>query len=306
MNRGGEMRVAVTGATGFLGSHLARGLIDAGHHVVGVVRTPERGAWLEPLGVELRRADLAEPDALREAFAGADAVVSNAAPSVVTEVDGDLDRFVRAECDAVNNVVDAALSAGVPRLVHISSVAVYRVLRPNCTVGEDHARRAPGQRRDLVHLVTRAGYPECKARAEDIVWDAVSRGLRPTVLRPGPVYGSRDPKLTARYLRAAAARVRVVPTVRVPHVHAGDVAAAVCGALANDHSVGRAYNVTGPPASLLDVARAVRDAAGARTWLIPLPVPLWLGWDNRAAESDLGVRYRALADGIRECVAQQS
>ncbi|MEZ4237350.1 MAG: NAD(P)-dependent oxidoreductase [Myxococcota bacterium] len=294
------MRVAVTGATGFLGSHLVAGLLARGHEPVGVVREPARGAHL---GIPLRRADLADPDALREAFTGLDAVVANAAPSVVTEAGRDIAPFVRAEQQAAANVVESALAAGVPRLVHISSVAVYRVRRPNAVVGPDHPRRAPGDRWDLVHLVTRRGYPESKAAAEQVVWDAVARGLRPTVLRPGPVYGSRDAKLTARYLRAAAARWRLVPTVRLPHVHAGDVARAVAGALENPASEGRAYNVTGDSVSLLDVARAVRQQTGSRTCLLPVPVPLWLACDDATTERDLGVQYRSLAEGVRECVA---
>ena len=56
--------VAVTGATGFLGTHLSRALLTAGANVVGVVRSPEKGAILQAEGVRFRKADLADVDAL--------------------------------------------------------------------------------------------------------------------------------------------------------------------------------------------------------------------------------------------------
>src|SRR5207247_2185895 len=71
--------VAVTGATGFLGRYIVDVLLARGAHVIGVVRNPERVPALAARGVELRRADLAERDRLAAGFAGAHAVVSNAA-----------------------------------------------------------------------------------------------------------------------------------------------------------------------------------------------------------------------------------
>src|SRR4030095_10907000 len=72
-------RIAVTGATGFLGRYIVDVLLGRGTHVVGVVRNPSRVPELAAKGVELRKADLAEPDRLAAGFVGVDAVVSNAA-----------------------------------------------------------------------------------------------------------------------------------------------------------------------------------------------------------------------------------
>src|SRR5262249_17400019 len=72
-------RIAVTGATGFLGRYIVDVLLGRGAHVIGVVRNPDRVPELAARGVELRKADLAEPDRLAAGFAGANAVVSNAA-----------------------------------------------------------------------------------------------------------------------------------------------------------------------------------------------------------------------------------
>ena len=71
--------VALTGATGFLGSHIAEALLAAGLPVRGVVRNPEKGAWLAAKGMALRRADLAETDAMTSAFGGSQLLIANAA-----------------------------------------------------------------------------------------------------------------------------------------------------------------------------------------------------------------------------------
>ena len=78
-----DQRIALTGATGFLGSHIALALRGAGAAVCGVVRSPEKGAWLnQHHNVELAQADLAEPASLRKAFTHCDAVVANAALAI--------------------------------------------------------------------------------------------------------------------------------------------------------------------------------------------------------------------------------
>ena len=66
------------------------------------------------------------------------------------------------------------------------------------------------------------------------------------MLRPGPIYGSGDHKLTRSYARLMERRLVPAPAVELPHVHARDVAEAACGALANPGSSGRAYDITGP------------------------------------------------------------
>lgn len=296
------MRVAVTGASGFLGSHLALGLRARGHEVVGIVRDLQRAQWLRTHDISLVRADLCDRASLISAFDGIDALISNAAPAS-DPTGSDVSAFIEADRRATENVVEAALAHKLSRLVHISSVSVYRVRWPCRMLAEDHPRRSSDDI-DLIGLLTRRGYAQSKARSEEVIWSAIARGLRPTVLRPGPIYGSRDEKLTARYTRAFRSRVRLVPTVRIPHVHAGDVADAVCGALENEASVGRAYNITGQPHSLLEIARAAREVCGASTWLLPIPVPLWLGWDNRAAKRDLGVSYRPLCEGLQEALGR--
>src|SRR6185436_2115892 len=106
-------RIAVTGATGFLGRYIVDVLLERGAHVIGVVRNPDRVPALARRGVELRRADLAERARLAEGFAGADAVVSNAA--LFSLRNQRWQDHQAANVEGTRNVFGALADAGVRR-----------------------------------------------------------------------------------------------------------------------------------------------------------------------------------------------
>lgn len=294
-------RVVVTGATGFLGSHLCDALLARGARVVGAVRDPARGAWLEALGVELVPADLDDAASLERAFAGADAVVANAALSVRGRRPS-YREFDLANREGASRQAEATARAGVGRLVYVSTVAVYR---PRLWARHGHdGLLLDGIPISPTFVTTNWRYAVSKARGERAVWSsAQASGVATTALRAGPIYGSRDAKLTATYARAMTRPVAFAPTTRVPHVHARDLAEAAVGALANPASAGRAYNVTGHLASPLDVLRTWRRLVGAGPRLIPVPVPVWIDFDDAPARRDLGFDPRPLEAGIREVLA---
>lgn len=290
------MRVAITGATGFLGRHLVRELTAAGHHVVGVVRDPGRAG---DLGVDLARADLTDVPALTDAFAGCDAVIANAALSPGWKKPSAA-QYEEANVNGARSHLDAARDAGIRRVVWISTVAVYRT-SVRRALAEDAERIDPENPRfDWNHLTTDPGYTRSKAIAERLAWArAATDGLALTALRPGPIYGPGDPKLTARYARMLRWPVAPAPTARLPHVHAADVALAAVGALGNPDSAGRAYNVTGAPISPAAFLRLWRDAQGGRARILPIPVPIRVAFDDSAARRDLGWTPRSVADAVR-------
>lgn len=215
------MRALVTGGGGFVGGALVRELLARGH----AVRSVSRGAYpeLEALGVETRRADLADARALSEACEGVDLVFHVAA---LTGVWGPCDAFRRTNVEGTRNVVAACRARGVARLVFTSSPSV-------CFDGRDHvlaANELPYARRFL------APYPETKAIAERIVLEANGReGLVTCALRPHLAFGPGDPHLLPRIVERAAKRrlVRVgdgrnevslsfVENVAVAHALAGE------------------------------------------------------------------------------------
>lgn len=294
-------RVVVTGATGFVGSHLCEALLARGARVVGAVRDPAKGAWLEALGVQLVHADLGDEASLVRAFAGADAVIANAALSVRGRRPS-YREFDVANREGALRQAEATARAAVPRLVYISTVAVYR---PRLWARHGHdGLLLDGIPLSPTFVTTNWRYAVTKARGEQAVWStSQARGLATTALRAGPIYGSRDTKLTATYARAMARPVALAPTTRVPHVHARDLAEAAVGALATPASAGRAYNVTGELTSPLDLLRTWRRLVGSGPRLVPVPVPVWLDFDDAPARRDLGFAPRPLEAGLREVLA---
>lgn len=294
------MKVGITGATGFLGSHHCESWLEAGHEVVGVVRTPSKGAWLAERGVELRKADLTDPEALTAAFSGIDVLVANAALAPgrreVTE-----EALRTANITGTRNTLQAAADAGVKRVIYISSVSVYRT-RLLHKIQEHDAQIDPDSHAfDLSDLTTNPGYSRTKAAAEREAWSlATTLGLDLTVVRPGPIYGPRDYDLTARYLTQLNSRVQFAPVVRAPHIHARDVADAVRRAAERDLSIGKVYNLTAGAVSPFTILRTLRRLQGHGAVVVPVAVPLWVDFDDSAAERDLGATFRSIEDGLRD------
>ncbi len=113
-------RIAITGASGMLGSNLAALLLADGHQVVATRRGSSKVAHLDDLTIEWREADLADPGALARAFVEVDAVFHCAATvSVLKEITPEMKA---ANVDGTRHVIAAAIDAKVPRLIHTSSI----------------------------------------------------------------------------------------------------------------------------------------------------------------------------------------
>jgi nucleoside-diphosphate-sugar epimerase len=286
--------IAVTGATGFLGRYIVDVLLARGARVIGVVRNPDRVPELAARGVELRRADLAERDRLAAGFAGAAAVVSNAALfSLRNQRWGD---HQHTNIEGTTNVFHAIADAGITRVVHVSSVAVYAGRRP--AANEDHPQLTAETRRSFTNA-----YAISKAVSEQLAWRvAAEHGLALTTVRPCAIYGAFDPNFTAVFRRVTSLPITLLPSsTRIPFVYAGDVAEAIALALERPISVGRAYNVTGDDHTVWEFAQAWREAGGRSPWLtIPLPIPFTISFDHGRASRELGWQNRPFVEALRE------
>jgi nucleoside-diphosphate-sugar epimerase len=275
-----------------LGAYICRALFEAGARVRGVVRNPQKAAFLAQYGVELAEATLENRNALREAFAGCDAVVSNAALYSITDV-----RWAanyRANKQGTENVYEAIGDAGVHRAVQISTFGVYRWFPKPDVIRED-SPIIDGERREG------GAYRATKQLSEALAF-AISerRGIATTALRPAGIYGARDKNLAPWLTRLMRLPIAPAPRLHFPFVYAGDVAQAVVGAFCNDASAGKAYLVAGRDGTVEEFFRAWKAVTGARTSFFSVPAGKGLRVDTSAAKRDIGFDNVSYELGIQK------
>jgi nucleoside-diphosphate-sugar epimerase len=179
-----DVRVLVTGGSGFVGSHTIAALVQAGHEVVALARDPARlEAALEPLNVpriEVARGDVVDRDAVARALAGASAVVH--AAGVYALDHRRRQEMWRTNVDGTKVVLGAALDAGCDPVVHVSSVVALWPL--------PQAQPAPLE--PAVGKI-RTPYVGSKVAAERFARELQARGAPVVTTYPGNVWGPHDP-----------------------------------------------------------------------------------------------------------------
>ncbi len=266
----GEIRtVLLTGATGFLGSHLLRRLHADGKNVVAYARTPERARQqFADLGerFEVRQGDLHDSEALGAALRGIDAVVH--AAGHVTDWD-DYESFARTNVEGTANVLLLAHEAGVKQFVHISSLGVFGDIDQDA-FDENHMYRLSSDH-----------YSNSKIHAEIFVRRYCSDNRIPYgVVRPGFIYGEGDnnffPKLIDN-LKSGRTKYIGSRDNYVNTVYVGNVAELVGAMVGNPASFGETYNIGDPePTTLHDFFESVCGALGIDppTKVVPKAVAL--------------------------------
>ncbi len=172
------MKILVTGATGFTGSHLTAGLLDEGHEVRALVRESSNFDSLRHLELEMVRGDIRDKAAVERAVKGIDAVYHLAACYRQAGIRDSVYRAVNVE--GTRNVLEAALRHNVQRVIHCSTVGVHgHIARPPA---DESAPFNPGD-----------PYQESKLEAEMLARQFHERhGLPVVIVRPTGIYGPGD------------------------------------------------------------------------------------------------------------------
>ena len=241
-----ERDIAVTGATGFVGSHLIPVLEAGGHRVRAIsrdgARRPEWGENVVPLA-----GDVVTGAGMDAALVGADALVHLVA--IPREIGGR--RFEAVNVGGVRTVVEAARRGGVRRMVHLSVLGV---------TDDPHYR-----------------YLASKARGEEIVR---ASGLEWVVLRPSLLFGERDGffnliKTTLTWWSPGIVAIPGDGHAEFQPLAADDLAIAIERCIVDEDRAGSTYEIGGPDRlTYRQIVDRVMAATGKRRLKLNLPVPL--------------------------------
>jgi len=256
-------RVLVTGATGFVGGHLTHRLVDGGAHVRILVREssdPTVVADLKSIGAEIVYGDIT--DRARVFDVVNDVVcIFHIAALFRSAKHGDR-TYYDVNVEGSRNVLDAAESAQVSRVIHCSTVGVHSHI-PNPPADENEAYR-PG---DIYQLT--------KCEGEKLVRERfVSGRLEGTIVRPAMIWGQGDTRTLKLFKGVAQRRFPIIGNGRTL-THWVDVDDLVDGfvlAAEKDVAKGQTYIFAGErPVSISELVLAISHVAGVKPW--PFKVP---------------------------------
>ena len=317
------MRIFVTGGAGFIGLAVVRRLVARGDRVVAVVRDPDRATALTDLGVETRAGDLSRTAAIVDAMRGTDAALHIAGMYRVGIPASMRPAMLDANVGATHRIIDATATAGVERLVYVSTVNVLGNTQGRI-LDERH-------RRDLADGFL-SYYDETKYLAHRAVRERIDAGFPAVIAMPGVTYGPRDHSGIGEQLRGAhdgTLGYVALGDTGISAVFVEDVAAGIIGALDRGR-IGESYVLGGENTRLRDAMQVAARIGGKGMPRLELPTALLrlgskapaalarvaglpddlgevlrssLGvtfWASSAkAATELGYRPRDLASGLR-------
>lgn len=287
------MRVVVTGAAGFIGRAIVRRLVARGDRVVALVRDPLAVADLGTDGVDLIASDLSDPAMLADAMGGADGLIHAAGSYHVGIPRSEHAAMHDANVGATERVLDAAIAAAVPRIVHLSTINVFGNTKGRLV--DETYQRDP---RDGFLSY----YDETKWLAQLAAERRAAAGAPVVIVQPGFTYGPGDHSSIGGQLRQAylgTAPFIGLGGLGVCLVHVEDLAAGIVAAL--DHGrPARSYAMGGPN---IRMAGAMAVAARAGGQVPPrISIPDWILRVGAFLAPNAGARF-GLAPNLREIIA---
>jgi nucleoside-diphosphate-sugar epimerase len=330
------LTIAVTGASGYLGSWIVRSALDAGHTVRGTVRDPEdtdRCGHLRTLGgqerLSLHRADLLEAGAFDEVADGADVVIHSASPFVRNNITDPDTQLLQPAVEGTRNVLASVnRAASVGRVVLTSSVAA---IMGDAREALDYPdRRVDETRWNRTSSRDHEAYSYSKTLAERAAWELADAQDRWSLVTINPSF-IVGPSLSRRLDGTSVSIMRQLgdgsfrqgaPEIYLGFVDVRDVALGHIRAAEREGVTGR-FILSSRVASFPEIAGILRERIGSS---YPFPtgrVPKWLLWiigprvgiprryvrtnvgipfdiDNTRSRDILGIEYREVADTVTE------
>ena len=320
-------KVCLTGATGFVGRHVAQLLAQRGHPVRCLVRKQSNTQFLEGLDshFEFATGDVLEPRTLEAFCEGANWLIHCAGYREFWHPSRKF--YFDLNCRGAENVMQAALAANLEKVVHVSTPLAYGT--PSEMPFNEESPAGPHH----------SDYARSKYLGDCAAWRLFEeKGLPLTIVYLAAVIGAGDPRPTMEVRRFAEGRIPALvgSDATFIYVHVRDAALAIVRALEHSNSVGQRYLVGGERATTRQYFEIIGDLTGVPVPRFNVPgaviLPLaqcltaiarWTGrrplvsadiirttlagsllFDGSKAERELGIRYTPLRTALAEAVAE--
>ncbi|GCE11149.1 NAD-dependent epimerase/dehydratase family protein [Tengunoibacter tsumagoiensis] len=320
------MKYFVTGATGFVGSHVVRLLIEEGHQVIAVVRKPEQAGALAALGVTLVPGDVTEKESMRAPMQGVDGVFHIAGWYKVGTRDKSLGELVNIQ--GTRNVLELMKELEIPRGVYTSTIALNSDTHGKLVDESYHFTGKPLSEYDRTKGIAH----------NEIAVAMIAQGLPLIIVQPGLIYGPGDTSsVRPTFIKYLQRKLPMVPDRSAQSwAHVEDVARGHIAAMQKGR-IGESYLLTGPTHTIVEamqIAEKITGIPAPRTHVAPgvmkglsvamgllekiAPVPqdysseylritagtTYIG-SYAKAERELGYQPRSLEAGLSETLAYE-
>ncbi len=320
------MKYFVTGATGFVGSHVTRQLLEAGHEVIVVVRNPAKAKSLADLGAIVHQGDVTEKESMRLPMQGVDGVFHIAGwykVGVKDKSDGE-----KINIQATRNVLELMKELGIAKGVYTSTLAVNSDTHGKL-VDESYHYTGP-------HL---SEYDRTKWVAHyEVVDPMIAAGLPLVIVMPGVIYGPEDTSsVRTTFIQYLQRKLPVLPArtayswAHVDDIAQGHILAMEQGTVSASYIIAGpthtlveaihiAQNITGVPAPRIQAPPSVMKAMSATMGVVEKAVPVLADYSaeylrinagityigsNAKAKRELAYQPRSLEDGLKETLLHE-
>lgn len=313
------MKYFVTGATGFVGSYLAKQLRNNHHEVIAVVRNPEKATALKAMGVTIVKGDVTDKESMRQAMQDCDGVYHVAGwykLGAKNKSEGQ-----KINVDGTRNVLELMQELQIPKGVYTSTLAINSDTHGTMP---DESFHFTG-----THI---SEYDRTKAAAHDIALQFIKAGLPLVIVMPGLIYGPDGTSMSDEALRLyLKKKLPLIPKKSAySWAHVQDVVQGHILAM-EKAAPGSTYIICGPAHQLTEAFDMAKQITGIRTPIAVPPVMLkitaffsslvqnilplpdmyraealrvqagttYLG-NNTRAKNELGFNPRPLYEGLQE------
>jgi dihydroflavonol-4-reductase len=321
------MKIFITGATGFLGTHLVKRLAGTGHGLHCLARKTSKISELEKLQVNIVYGDVTDKSSLLAGMQGCDWVINLANIYSVWEADPNV--YTEVNIKGTQNVMEAALETKVSKVIHVSTVAAYG--KPTDVPFSEES--SPG-------LEMFSEYSRTKAEGEKIAWTFFKeKGLPLVVIYPCPILGAGDTKVTGQIIWGLARQKMPATAFHnsvFTYTHVRDVVEVIVRAAEKEGNIGQKYIVGKEQLSFDELYLMISEIVGVPLPPIHMPnfvvifgsklltllanrlkLPPQFGLsvdgvrlsregiraDGSKAERELGIRYTPIREAVKEAIA---